>query len=421
MRSPRRRFRARLEFAAAAESPANSSLADLIDIAGQHHPDLRWARGRIESARGQFIQAGLYPNPIIGPRITQLGHGENNWGEAGATFTQTIVTKNKLGLARQAAERGIEAADWRAITKWNDVVTRVRLTYFELLTVKRELETLKNILRVSEDAVKTAETLEKAGAGNRPDVLRARVELEQNRLRWNVSLRRAEAASQNLFTSLGRPKIALEDLLPKDGRELDVAPPEFDWNCMVEHLREISSELQEARAVIVQNERLIAKAQADVTPNVDVNLIPYYAAYDQEMRGLVAVTVPLPIYDRNQGNIRAAKGNYARVIAEEQQVELRLIDGLTVAYQRYQANRQQANTFREVIVPQARESLKLVEAGYRGGDKKYDYTTVLQAQQILFQAQLNEAQALGELWRSVSEIAGILQQSQLDAGCMARR
>lgn len=412
---------ARLEFAVVGEQSIHSTLPELIQIATKHHPDMRWASARIEAARGQFIQVGLYPNPIVGPRITQLGHGENNWGEAGATFTQTIVTKNKLGIARAAAARGIEAADWQAITKWNDVVLRVRAAYFDLLAAKREQETLNNIVRISQDALKTAESLEKAGAGNRPDVVRARVELEQNRLKWTVSQRHVEAALQSLYTALGRPSLAIETLLPSNDRELDLAAPVFEWSSMLECLRERSSELLEPRALIVQQELLVAKAQADVTPNIDVNLIPYYASYDKEMRGLVAVTVPVPIYDRNQGNILSAKSHVARLMAEEQQVELRLIERLTGAFQRYQVARQQATTFREVIVPQARESLKLVEAGYRGGDKKYDYTAVLQAQQILFQAQLNETFALGELWRSVVEIAAILQQTELGESCVPRR
>lgn len=401
--------------------PASATLSNLEAIAEKNHPDMEWARARIDAARGQFIQAGLYPNPILGPRITQLGHGENNWGEAGATFSQTIVTNNKLGIARSAAAHGIEAADWRAITKWNEVATRVRLAYFELLTAKREKEALENIVRTSQDALKTAEILEKGGAGNRPDVLRARVELDQNRMRLDVNARRIEAALQNLYTAIGRPNIPMLRFTPENDQDLSRPAPEYEWESMLECLRERSSELQEPRALVAQQERLIDKARADVMPNVDVNVIPYYAAYAQEMRGLVAVTLPVPLFDRNQGNIQSAKANLARLVAEEQQVELRLIERLTIAYQGYRAARQQALAYRNEIVPNARESLRLIELGYRGGDKKYDYTAVLQAQQVLFQAQLAETQALGDLWRSISEIAGILQLPDFDTPCMPRR
>ena len=138
------------------------------------------------------------------------------------------------------------------------------------------------------------------------------------------------------------------------------------------------------------------------------------------MRAEIIVPAPIPIFDRNQGNIHAAAADVARTQAEVQQLELRLTERLTLAYQRYQGARQQTESYQKTILPDARESLKLVEAGYRAGDRKYDYTTVLQAQQVLFQAQLAHTQALGELWRSVIEIAGILQQDQFLSGCAAR-
>jgi outer membrane protein TolC len=62
------------------------------------------------------------------------------------------------------------------------------------------------------------------------------------------------------------------------------------------------------------------------------------------------------------------------------------------------------------VVPAALESLKLVRRGWERGDPKYDFTTVLQAQHTLSQARLAYVQALGVLWRSVAEIAGLLQE-----------
>ena len=76
-----------------------------------------------------MIQAGLYPNPAIGPNFAQLGDSANRLGEPGARIIQTIVTGGKLRLAKAAAAYGVEAADWQAITKWHDVLMRVRAAY----------------------------------------------------------------------------------------------------------------------------------------------------------------------------------------------------------------------------------------------------------------------------------------------------
>src|ERR1043165_7034851 len=190
--------------------PAN--LEHLIQLATQYHPDLHAAQARIEAARGRMIQAGLYPNPLVGPRGTELLEHGNPWGQSGAIIMQQFVTANKLGLARAAGAAGVEAADWQALTKWYEVVTRVRLSYFELLTALRERQTIQDIVRVSTDAYKAAENERKLGTGTRPDVLRSKVQLEQNQLQLEVSQRRVEAARQNLITALGRPAVMLERL-----------------------------------------------------------------------------------------------------------------------------------------------------------------------------------------------------------------
>ncbi len=395
-------------------------LDDLLTLAARHHPDLQVAKARIEASRGKLVQAGLYPNPIIGPRINQLGDKLNALGEAGITFTQTIVTANKLDIAQAAARCEIDAASWQALARWHDVMARARVAFFDWLTAQRELDTLQDIVRVSDEALQSARKLAKAGAGNRPDELRAKVEWEQNRLRLDIAHKRLETTRQNLLTALGRPDITL-DLIPESKALLENLPPVFQWDAMLERLRDYSSELQTTRATIAQLEKLEAKAKADVTPNVDVTLSPFYAAPIKEVHGLVMLTAAIPIFNRNQGNIQSARADIARAHAEERQAELKLVDRLAAAFQRYQAGKLQTEAFQKHILPDARESLKLVQAGYRQGDAKYDYTAVLQAQQVLFQVQLAHTLSQGDLWRSVAEIAGILELQDANAGCATPR
>ena len=410
--------RAELELVAF-EEQATDRLQELLNLAVKHHPDLRVAHARVEAARGRMIQAGLYPNPAIGSHFTQLGDSTNRLGQPGARVIQTIVTGGKLRIAKAAAAHGIEAADWQAITRWHDVVARVRFAYFESLVAQAEQQTMNEIVRISTEALATATSLDKAGAGTRTDVLRAKVELEQNRLKREVSLRRVEAARQSLWTSLGRHPTTLR-LIDPPQRELEQSPPVYEWNTLLECLHENSAELHEAQALVAQQEKLLVRAQKEVRPNITVTATPSYESTRREMRAEITVTAPIPIFDRNQGNIHTAQADLARTRAEVQQLELRLTERLINAYQRYQSARQQTESYHKTIVPDARESLKLVETGYRAGDRKYDYTAVLQAQQVLFQAQLAHTQALGELWRSVIEIANILQQDDLRGRCAVR-
>jgi cobalt-zinc-cadmium efflux system outer membrane protein len=389
------------------------TLAKLVDLAVQNHPDLAAARARVQAAQGRLIQAGLYPNPQVWLRMNEIGARANAAGELGPTFVQEIVTAKKLRLAQGAAAHGVDAADWQAITRWYDVVTRVRQAYFEVLTAHREVKTLEEVVRLSEEGLQVAEKLLKAGAGSQPDVLRAKVELDQNKIRKGVADRRAEASWRLLAAALGQTSLAGAHL---DGHLEKLAVPLLDWQPLLAQVLERSSEVQEAQAMVLQAEQLVRRAAVEKVPNVHLMVMPFYSFSDHQARGQVNMGWNVPVFNRNQGNVLEAQANLARSHAEVGQVELRLTERLTAAFQRYRAAREQTEAYSKQILPNARESLRLVRLGYERGDPKYDYTAVLQAQHTLVQAQLTYVQALGELWRALADVAGLVQQDSLFEG-----
>jgi cobalt-zinc-cadmium efflux system outer membrane protein len=389
--------------------PHELSLDEIVALAVASHPDLAAARARADAARGRLIQAGLYPNPTVRWIGTQIGEKGAGSGEQGPLFTQTVVTGGKLRLARAAASHGVAAADWQAVTRWFDVVTRVRLAYFEALTARREVAASREVVRIAEEGLEAARKLQLAGAGTRPDVLRAQVELEQSRVRLEVARQRAVTADELLAVTAGRR------VLPGGPRDfpLEGPVPEYAHDDLLEAILARSSEVQEALANVLQAEQLVARAVAERVPDLTLGARPFYGDADNTFRTGFEVGTAIPVCNRNQGNIHAAQADLARTRADVQSVELRLAERLAPAHQRYVNARRQARAFAEQILPNAQESLRLVRLGYESGDPKYDYTAVLQAQHTLVQARLTYVQVLGELWRAVSELAGLLQQEQL--------
>src|SRR5262245_41472095 len=219
------------------------SLEQLAELAAQNHPDLVAARARLVAAQGKYVQAGLYPNPTFGPRQDEWGWSDPI-GHPGANISQEFVTAGKLRWARAAAAAGVQAADWQTVTRWFDVLTRVRFAYFEVLAAQREVQTVNKIVDVSKQALAAALRLETAGVGSRPDSIRAQVELEQNTIRLTASERRLDAAWRLLAVAVGIPDLAVQEL---DG-SLDAPPPRLVWHALVEQTLIRSSELQEAQA-----------------------------------------------------------------------------------------------------------------------------------------------------------------------------
>jgi cobalt-zinc-cadmium efflux system outer membrane protein len=386
------------------------TLDDLLNLAAEHNPDVAAARARVTAARGKLVQAGLYPNPQLSWVGNQMLNKANAGGEQGPLLVQQFVTADKLRLAENAARHGIAAADWQVTTRWYDVVTRVRLAYFEALTAGAEVRVSEEIVRIAEQGLDVAQRLEKGGAGTRPDVLRARVDLNQSVQRLGVARRRLDAAWQLLAVAVGMRELPSAPL----AGTLEGPSPTYDWQPVLNAMLVRSSELREAWANVHQADELLRRARADRIPNVQLGVRPFYSFPDQDKRLFVDLGMQLPIFNRNQGNILSAEGDVVRTREEVRQVELKLIERLALAYRRYQAAREQVTSFERDILPDAAESLRLVRLGYERGDAKYDYTTVLQAQQTLAQARLAYVQALGELWRAASDIAGLLQHDRIE-------
>jgi cobalt-zinc-cadmium efflux system outer membrane protein len=382
------------------------TLERLIALAEEHHPDLAIAAARAEAARGRLLQAGLYPNPTVGWEADELGHNGNAAGEQGPLLGQEIVTAGKLRLAQAAAAHGVALADWQAITRRFELLTRVRLAYYEVLTARREVRETEEVLKIAEEGVEVAKKLAAGPTGTKADVLRAEIELSQTRNRLAVAQERADAAWKQLATAVGLPALPP---VPLEG-DLEQPPPTYTWPAALRTMLTRSSEVQEAQAAIFQAQADLRRAEAEVVPNLHLRVRPFYAFPDEDMRLMVEAEAALPVFNRNQGNIQTARAELARAAAEARQTELRLTDRLTAAFQRYRSAKQQVERYEKEILPKAEDSLRLIRRAAELGAAQFDYTTVLEAQRTLVQARLGYTQALGELWRAVSEIAGLIQE-----------
>src|SRR5262249_3747156 len=191
---------------------------------------------------------------------------------------------------------------------------------------------------------------------------------------------------------------------------LHTPPPDYVWEPVAQTVLTRSSEIHEALATHQQAQALLRRARAEVVPNVTLGVRPFYSFPEQDKRLEFEISFPIPVFNRNQGNIYSAQADVIRTQEDVRLIELRLQERLAAAFQRYQVARQQVDVFRLQILPNAERSLQLVQLGYSRGDPKYGYLLLLQAQRTLAQAELAYVQALGELWRSATEIAGLLQE-----------
>jgi cobalt-zinc-cadmium efflux system outer membrane protein len=382
------------------------TLADLEQMAASGNPTLSQAAAQVEAAQGRALQAGLYPNPTVGYNGEQIGlRGRAAPGEQQGIFIdQTIVTAGKLQLARSKYAQEVRQTEWQALAQQYRVINGVRVRFFQLLAMQRLLDVRAQLLKNAEAAVRTTEELMNVGAANRPDLLQARIEARQARVGLENARTLYLAAWQQLAAFVGRPDLPAVRLQGDLEHGCDVP----DWDTTLAHLLEASPEVHIARAEVARNQFGLKREQVEPIPNVQLRVSSGYdfEADARTVTTTVNVGLRLPLFDKNQGNIRAAHAQLARAQAEVSRVELSLRQRLAKEYARYRTARAVVESYRKENLPEAREAYELYLDSYR--KRRAAYPQVLIAQRNYFQISVDYVQALDDMRRSEVAILGLL-------------
>ena len=385
------------------------SLPELEQTALANNPTICQASARIEAARGQCVQVGLLPNPVVGFTANEIGN-EDAAGQHGLFIGKQRITNGKLCLRRKVAQQEIAVLQNELQAQRLRVLTDVRLAFYDLLIEQRRVELAKELERISLEAVKTISELLKNEEATRVELLQAEVEAETAKNGVEIARNNQDAAWRRLASVIGTPN---EPLTTVEG-ELDESPI-LNWDEAVQRLRSGSPEISRALAAVEKAKCATQLACAESVPNFNWQAgINYDFASDDPFASL-QVSMPVPIHNWNQGNIRTARAEYSAAQQDVARVELDLQSRLAAAFRRYANGSQRAQRYTEQILPKARETLELVYIGYRAGEAQYPYLSLLTAQRTLFNAELTHLDALRQIWLAQSEVEGMLLSNSLAA------
>ena len=155
-----------------------------------------------------------------------------------------------------------------------------------------------------------------------------------------------------------------------------------------------------------QRESALELAQARGIPDITVSG-GYKRAEDLgASAAIVGVSIPLPFFDRNQGNIKAAKYELSRVQIQREAAVTQTYKALQTAYNKLDAAAHEVNQLQDQVLPGAKTAFEASQTGYRQG--KFDYLEVLDAQRTLFSTRTRYIQALAEYNRAVAEVERLI-------------
>lgn len=312
------------------------------------------------------------------------------------------MTAGKLGLNRSVVFHERQAAEQRLQRTQLQVLTTVRKYYFEALAAERSVTLAKQLSDIAGKSVTASEQRLKALDIPRTALLQSEIESESAQLLEQQASERHDAAWRRLASVIGTPSdtpMPLEDVL--------VRPlPPLDFATASERLKRESPELAELRFAVEQARAEVGRASAGRVPNVSAQAGVQRDNATQDTIANVQVSIPLPVFDRNQGAIAQACGELAAAQAALEARELALDQQLSIALRDYRTARERVSKYASKVLPAAQTTLDLISQGYQQG--QLDYLQVLTVQQTYASKNLSYLQDLETAWKEWAEIEGLM-------------
>ncbi|MCC6493464.1 MAG: TolC family protein [Pirellulales bacterium] len=384
-----------------AAGAAALTLQEVESLALACNPTLAQAAAQVRAAAGQQYQVGLPPNPSFGYLGSELGN-DGHGGQQGLMVAQDFIRGNKLGLNRAMVGREVERRQQILAAQQRRVLTDVRVAFYDAYLAQRRVELAGKLQTIGLQAAATARALIEAQEGRRTDLLQAEIEGQ----RATADLAQAESnvrgAWRRLAALVGQSQLPPQALAV----DLDTLVWSASWEDTLAELLRDSPEVAEAEASVERARAALARAAVEPIPDVNAQAsVQYDDASNYTIAG-AQVTMPIPIWNRNQGGVAQAQAELVAARRRADAVNLRLRRDLAEQYQRYEMSLARVNAFKFEILNRAQQNLSLATEGYRAGELAFlDFLIV---QRTYFQANLEYLAALGDLNQSVQMLHGLL-------------
>jgi cobalt-zinc-cadmium efflux system outer membrane protein len=285
-------------------------ISALVEKTLSSHPELRLYEAQIEAAKGGQKSAAAFKNPDIQTgignwRVRDLASGEVTDGPTwSVTLTQTIDWPGRMALRRALAQKQTDIAKLGLDQFRLTIAGQVQSKAWQLLAAQEKTRVTKEVSSRLEQLASVLLQRDPAGAAPR---------IESKIIQANAMTLGAEHS--RALNDLASAQFELNRLLgEKPGNALEIAreklelnpPPPLDK--LLESARTHNFELRSRMLEVQQQGFEVALAKNEIWPSI--TLQPYIQRQSNQTRETqtgIGISIPLPLWDRNTGQIESAR------------------------------------------------------------------------------------------------------------------
>jgi outer membrane protein, heavy metal efflux system len=390
-------------------------LADFETLADASNPTLKQANALVRRSQEQARQAGLYPNPSVGYQGEQIRGGSYGGGEQGGFVQQTVVLGGKLGLRRNIYNQQKRSDQFGVEEQTYRVHGDVQQAFYDALTAQATVQLRQQLLGVSLDAVETVHQLANVGQADAPDILQTEVEAEQAKVDYVTAQRQYLQAFLTLAALAGKADLPVS---PLQG-ELEKTP-ELNAEQIADSIVADSPTVKRAQQEAAVAQARLKDAKRESVPDLQLRAGEQYngervsenPAKATGAQSFASAGINIPLWNRNQGNIGAAKAEIERAEQDVTRAQLSLRQQVAPLAQSYLSARFEADRYKTQLIPRAARAYELYLKKYQSMAQAYPQ--VLVSQRTLFQLQISYLMALHDVWRSAIALENYTLTGGLD-------
>jgi outer membrane protein, heavy metal efflux system len=380
-------------YAQVKEQMRTFDLDRIIDLALERNPAILSAQSVIEQNEGMRTQAGAYPNPTIGGNTGNAAIRDPSNGdrltEYGATVYQTVEWPGMRAARQDAAAAGLSGATVGLDEAKLNLIAEVKGLFYELLLAERTVDLLQQNLEIVQEVARIVKARVRSGEGPQFEAVKADVEVLKAKQEMTKAKNGVRVKQVGLDT-LTAGALGSRFNVQGDFRSLQarLSPEQIASRDLSQH-----PILKRQGKLVEQAEFTVAKERQGRVPNV--TLFGGYAREIGREAVVGGVSLPTPIWYRQQGHIATALGTQRKEEAELIRIRNDLTRAINQHAREAETAQEQILVYEEGLLKQAQEALRIAQLSFRQGASSL--LDVLDAQRVQRQIAVDYNQARFEL------------------------
>lgn len=361
------------------------SLRDAVTRALVFSPAVKAAFIEIDARRGEEVQSAVKPNPQLLVEVENFAGSKDKSSFDGAEETLSLAQTIELGDKRlkrlQAAHLDTSLAGWDHETLRVRVATESAQAFVDVLIAQERLKVLGEFVSLAQKTRTSVEARMQGGKASPIEFDRVSVALARAEALQKGERARLEAAKRRLSALWGSSQINFGSAVGRLGNGYG-APAAEELIALLENNPMLARWGDEINRRVAQLDLEHAKAIPDITVGAGVRQFQ-----ENDSTAMVAsVSMPIPLFDRNQGNIAAAERRIAKAENELLATRNELYATLIEALGELNVAATELKALEKDVLPGAQRAYDKTKIGFDEG--KFDILNVLDVQRTVFESRL---------------------------------